>query len=156
MITEGEYYFFEKIIDDCNIIFDVGVRDDIHYLNLIKGKEFHLFEPNTQFYERLLSNIKNNTTSSDNKVITNNFGLGNESGDFMYYHNTQSFTKLITHVHSDVNNISTFKIVSLGDYILDKGISNIDFIKIDTEGHELDVLYANINFVKENVKYIQF
>lgn len=41
------------------------------------------------------------------------------------------------------------------DYIIEKDIANIDFIKIDTEGYELDVLRGFEDYLY-NVNIIQF
>lgn len=153
MITSGEYFFFDRIKDDCNVIFDIGVRDDVHYVSLKQDGEFHLFEPNTEFYKSLLTNL--NPYMSP-KIISNNFGLGSITETITYYHNTQSFTKLITNYPSDPNHVSVFNVVNFKEYIAEKNIKIIDFMKIDTEGYEIDVIFSDIDYIKSSVRYIQF
>lgn len=154
MITIGEHKFFDKIKNDCKVIFDVGARDDVNYLKDSDNKEFHLFEPNSKFYDNLLNNLK--PYLSLHNVISNNFGIGSEDSDLVYYHNTQSFTKLVTNYRSDPSNTSVFKVRDFKKYVTDNNIEAIDFLKIDTEGFELDVLYSDIDYIKKYVKFIQF
>jgi FkbM family methyltransferase len=154
MITIGEYYFFNKIKEKCRIIFDVGTRDDIHYISLKSDIEFHLFEPNIEFYMALDKNLM--PYKENKKIFSNNFGLGYKTETITYYHNTQSFTKLITNHLSNSNHTSNFKVVSFKEYIIENNIEFIDFLKIDTEGYEIDVIYSDIEYLEKFVKYIQF
>ena len=154
MITTGEFYFFNKIKEDCNIIFDVGTRDDVHYLSIKENIEIHLFEPNTNFYNSLINNLK--PYSHNKKIFVNNFGLGSKTESITYYNNTQSFTKLMTNYLSDINNTSNFKVVDFKEYILEHKIESIDFLKIDTEGYEIDIIYSDLEYIKNSIKYVQF
>jgi len=46
---------------------------------------------------------------------------------------------------------------TIDNYCIKKNINEIDFLKIDTEGHELEVLKGAINLLKEErIKIIQF
>lgn len=153
MITIGEKKFFNQIKDDCKLIFDIGARDDVFFLSEKNDIEIHLFEPNTVFYNSLLNELKK---FDNTKVISNNFGLGSVSEEITYYHNTQSFTKLVTNYLSDTNNVSIFKVVDFKEYVSTNKIDKIDFIKIDTEGYEPEIIFSDIEFFKTNIKYLQF
>ena len=56
---------------------------------------------------------------------------------------------------SDDSNKIVLHIRKVKDYVIDNNIKNIDFLKIDTEGFELNVLKGFGDFL-ENVKIIQF
>jgi len=99
-----------------------------------------------------LKNIKN----LNNISYFNNFGLGNEDKSIYYYPMYQSFYDRINSCHiSDDSNKILLYIKKGKDYMIDKNIKNIDFLKIDTEGYELNVLHGFEDFL-ENIKIIQF
>jgi FkbM family methyltransferase len=154
MITSGEYLFFDKIKDNCKIVFDVGTRDDVHYLSMKSDIEIHLFEPNIEFYKSLVNNLI--PYNDYNRIFANNFGLGSRSETLIYYNNTQSFTRLLTNYLSDIDNTSKFEVMDFKEYIKKNNIESIDFLKIDTEGYEIDIIYSDIEYIKNSVKYLQF
>jgi len=152
MISKSEIDFFENIKDNCDIIFDVGCRTDIHYIEMKPEAQFHLFEPNEESYNEVKNKLKD--ISSDIKI--NNFGLGDKTAKLLYYMNTQSFPKRITHSTSNPETAKYCNVKKFTEYIEKNKISKIDFLKIDTEGYEPEILYDNIDFIKNNVKYVQF
>jgi FkbM family methyltransferase len=147
--TNGEDYFFMNIKDNINIIFDVGCRSDSTFINF-KG-EVHYFDPVSEFIENLKNQKNVNTTS-----YFNNFGLGNENKDMYYYPRYQSFYDRINSCNvSDDSNKLLLSIKKGKDYVIHNNIKNIDFLKIDTEGYELNVIQGFDNFL-ENINIIQF
>jgi FkbM family methyltransferase len=147
--TNGEEKFFMSIKNNINIIFDVGCRDNSEYINF--SGEVHYFDPITKFIE-----ILKNQTNLNKISYFNNFGLGNENKEVYYYPRYESFYNRIKscHINDDSNKI-LLNIKKGNDYIISKNIQNIDFLKIDTEGYELDVLQGFEDFLK-NIKIIQF
>jgi|UniRef100_A0A6C0D1P3 FkbM family methyltransferase len=147
--TNGEEKFFINIKDKINIIFDVGSQTNSEYLNF-KG-EVHYFEPVNEFIDSL-KNQKNLNTIS----YFNNFGLANENAQLYYYPRYQSFYNRINSCQiSDDSNKILFDVKKGKDYVIQKNIKFIDFLKIDTEGYELNVLQGFEDFL-ENIKIIQF
>ncbi len=147
--TNGEEKLFNDIKDKINIIFDVGCRSESEFI-YFKG-EVHYFDPVSKYVENLKSQPNLNTIS-----IFNNFGLGNETAEIYYYPKYESFydRKKSCGV-SDDNNKQLLHIKKGNDYIAEKKITTIDFLKIDTEGYELNVLQGFEDFLV-NVKIIQF
>jgi FkbM family methyltransferase len=147
--TNGESNFFRVIAGKINVIFDVGCRSDTEF-TMFKG-EVHYFDPVSDFIEKLKTQHNVNKQS-----YFNNFGLGNENKDLYYYPLYQSFYDRINScgVSNDSEKI-VLHIKRAKDYIIEKKVENIDFLKIDTEGYEFDVLLGFENFL-ENVKMIQF
>ena len=86
----------------------------------------------------------------------NNFGLGNENTSLYYYPKYQSFYNRINscRVNDDANKRLLF-IKKGNEYMIEKNVKNIDFLKIDTEGFELKVLQGFENLI-ENIQIIQF
>ena len=77
-------------------------------------------------------------------------GIGKEESILPYYERAESFVNRFN--ESPSKNLS---IIPLSKYINDKSIENIDFLKIDTEGFELDVLQS-LGPKLSCVKHIQF
>jgi FkbM family methyltransferase len=147
--TNGEEQFFINIKDKINVIFDVGCRQDSEFINF--NGEVHYFDPINNFIEDL-----KNQKNINKKSYFNNFGLGNENNEIYYYPRYESFydrTKSCG-ISDDLN--KKLLIIKKGkDYVINKNIETIDFLKIDTEGYELNVLRGFDNFL-ENIKIIQF
>jgi FkbM family methyltransferase len=148
-----EVGFFEKIKYKCEIIFDIGCRDDIDYINISKGKVFHLFEPNPIFFMECKKKINK---IFDNVVILNNFGISNKTGIFDYWEAYQSFFRRSYLVPDTEFSSISLLLKKFSEYIEENKINKIDFLKIDTEGSEPDILLDFPYFIKNNIKYIQF
>lgn len=147
--TNGEFKFFTDIKNNINIIFDVGCRADSEFIDF--SGEVHYFDPVNEFIEKLKENKNLNKIS-----YFNNFGLGEDNKELYYYPRYQSFYDRINgcSVSDDANKI-ILNIKKGKDYIISNNIKNIDFLKIDTEGYELNVLKGFEEYL-ENVKIIQF
>jgi FkbM family methyltransferase len=154
-----EIDFFNQIKDDLTVIFDVGSRDDIDYIknSYDRSREFHLFDPDPKFILSSEDQINNLEESSEvnNGIYLNAFGLGKEDGIMAYYPNTQSFVFRTHHARSYNEGIS-FPIKTLDGYCNDKNVNNIDFLKVDIEGMELDFLMGGSKIINESTKIIQF
>jgi FkbM family methyltransferase len=147
--TNGEEKFFIHIKDKINIIFDVGCREDSEFINF--NGEVHYFDPINKFIENL-----QNQKNINKKSYFNNFGLGNENNEIYYYPKFESFyDRTKSCGTSDSFNKILLSIKKGEDYVINKDIKSIDFLKIDTEGFELNVLKGFDDFLK-NVKIIQF
>jgi FkbM family methyltransferase len=145
----GEEKFFNHIKNNINVIFDVGCRSDSEF-TLFPG-EVHYFDPVSEFIENL------SKQENKNKLACfNNFGIGAENKELYYYPLYQSFYDRINScTTSDESNKVLLRIKKAKDYIVEKGITAIDFLKIDTEGYELNVLQG-FEECLTYVKIIQF
>lgn len=147
--TNGEDLFYNNIKDKINIIFDVGSCDDSTYINFTG--EVHYFDPVNEYIEKL--KVKENL---NRKSYFNNFGLGNENKSSYYYPRYTSFYNRIAScaINDDENKI-ILNIKKAKSYIDENNIKNIDFLKMDTEGYELQILEGFEDFLK-HIKIIQF
>lgn len=155
-----EIKFFNKIKEEVEIVFDIGSREDIEYIknSYDKSRQFHLFEPDPSFLRNCESKIEMldfPTTDVENSIYLNPFGIGAEEGEMVYYPNTQSFVCRTYHANSVDVGIK-FLIKTLDGYCSEKNIKNIDFLKIDIEGMEIDVLNGGKNIINNSTKIIQF
>ncbi len=142
-MSEDEITFYKKIIPACNVIFDVGCRDDEVFIEINPKAEVHYFDPN---YKEKMSKHK----------YYNNYALGSkeETIDFRYRYG--SFLHRTDYEKFDGKHDSKRATIRrLDDYCLENGVTFIDFLKIDTEGWDFEVILGAGDFLK-NVKYIQF
>ena len=147
--TNGEEKFFMSIKDNIHVVFDVGCRSDSEYINFCG--EVHYFDPVHEFIENLKNQTNVNSTS-----YFNNFGLGDENKEIYYYPRYQSFYDRTKSCHiSDDANKKLLHIKKGYDYVINKNMKKIDFLKIDTEGYEFNVLKGFGEFIK-NINIIQF
>lgn len=150
----GEHRFFESIKNSIRVIFDVGCRFESEFLNF-EG-EVHYFDPVNDFVEKL------ELCPNRNRIARfNSHGLGAENKESYYYPKYQSFIDRIASctVSDDANKVM-LKIRRADDYIAenkvgDNNVGKVDFLKIDTEGFEFDVL-KGFGKALRDVQFIQF
>ena len=138
-----------KQLKDLKVIFDVGAREDIEYLDLWPESEHHLFEPNPVFFEELAKKTENKPN-----VFANNYGLGDKEEVKGYNEGLQAFAGVggcPENYKSDLE----FPIKTLDSYVIEKDIKQIDFLKIDTEGYDLKVLLGATNWF-HIIRFIQY
>jgi len=144
-------------------IFDVGTNKGQYLdlaLNSLLGRQFsvHSFEPSAA----TLALLKNKFGSLPD-VHLNPFGLGGESGEFDLYSDAEasglaSLTRRrLDHLGIQHQMSERVRIETLDGYCGTHGIENIDLLKIDVEGHELDVLRGGeAIFSRRGVRVVTF
>jgi len=162
----GENNFFKVLkVNDIKLdrVFDVGANIGEYSTDFIKRypkAEYHLFEINENTYSELSKNMK----QYDN-VILNSQGLGEKEETKVLYDYDRSGTvhaSLFKDViekakYSDEMIEIECKIGTLDAYCFKNGIEKIDFLKIDTEGNEFNVLKGSKNMIEKNaIGIIQF
>lgn len=154
---------FLKKKDDY-VFFDVGANVGNYTKLLLKhipNCKIYSFEPNINTFKILTNTFKN-----QQNVVCINEGLGEhkEQMNLFSYKNDNTtshssiYEKVFIDLHKDKSIQSqTINIGALNDFIKDNNISYIDFIKIDTEGCEYNVLKGAKHFIEENnIGIIQF
>ena len=160
----------EKIISN-PIIFDVGGnrgQSIERFKKIFKNPIIHSFEPIKSEYD-----FMNKKFLGDKNVFLNNFALGDkiEEKDFNITAKTanSSFNQINpdgewikvrsnqykTTIEGYVTSRQKVKIYTLDQYCLDKKITGIDLLKIDTQGYEDKVLQGSTDELKKNIKVIK-
>lgn len=156
--TNGEMLALKKYLCENDVVFDVGanVGDWTKtVLGIIPNAKVYCFEPGRSTFSKLEQNI------DSKNVVFNNFGLGsaNEEKAFYIFDNDSTVNSLYLRDELvDKNKVVTEKVAikKLDDYCSDNKIQKIDFLKIDVEGNEMEVLKGAKRMLEENnIKIIQ-
>ena len=143
----GEWRVAKFLIAGESVVFDVGARTD-DYLTLVnRDAIYHLFEPMEQHFRSLKRKV-----DSRQNVFLNQCALGLDDGFAMMFPDTESLSRREMTESMPVS----VRIRRLDEYCEERKIAHIDFLKIDTEGHELDVLRGGEKMVRNSVSCIQF
>jgi FkbM family methyltransferase len=137
-------------------IVDIGAQSGLYSLfaKYLPKSTFYSFEPFPDTYRLLNDNIKLNDITN---VNTYNLAISDKEGETVL-NTSESHNGLHTLGTNPVRftdvkqiNVNT---TTLDKFFFDKDIS-VDFIKIDTEGHEYHILKGGINTIKKYKPTIQ-
>lgn len=150
--VSGESYFITKILPSVikkekPIFIDVGANIGNYCATLLEafpGAMIHAFEPHPKNF----SSLKSNTAS--NQIKCHNRAVGEERGELILYDRADCDGSAHASLHKAViveihkQNITEISVLvdTLNDFCEANTITEIDFIKIDTEGNELSVLHG--------------
>ena len=155
---EGEDKFFSFIKRRCKVIFDVGCFAGIYPDGAIAESNFtklnnvsiHYFDPVPEYLDEIQAQETNNES------YFNKFGLTDVPGTFPYYSEVMSFLdRRKTLPHRVTEPDKYLELRRADEYVEKHNIDSIDFLKIDVEGYEVNVLKGFGNHIK-NVNIIQF
>jgi FkbM family methyltransferase len=135
----------------CEILVDQCGRRGLPYT-------IHVFEPTRSCFSVLQTKF-----SSDHGVILNNVGVSDAAGtsEIFYDAEQSGFASLyqrdLSSVHVTMGKKETITLQRLDDYLTSCGVTKIDLLKIDIEGHELAAFRGMGSFLSaENIGVIQF
>lgn len=155
-VLHGEYQLLHKL-SNVNTIFDVGCNVgewSRMARSLYPDASIHMFEVVPQTFKKMLSN-----NVLDDNIHPNNFGLSNTMGTIpmkIRADNDRVSTSVLSLRH-DNSFISEGLVVPGDTYCRVHNIQYIDYLKIDTEGHEYSVMEGFTQmFQQEKIGCIQF
>ncbi len=130
-----------RIFPEDRIILDIGANIGVFAISansLNSDASIYSIEPFPATYELLLENIEANRLGS--KVHPRNLAISGESGEvpFDLSPTIPSHSRKIA--IDPVNNSVSIRALTIGDFLAAEGIEEADFIKIDIEGAEYDVI----------------
>jgi FkbM family methyltransferase len=161
--TNGEYRVLATLLPDCAVAFDVGAnRGDWcdSALALNPALEIHAFEPGADSFAALAARalppqVRRHRLGlgavAERREL---YALGGDTRLASLYRRTglEDDYKIATPSAGEPVTITT-----LDQYCADADVGAIDYLKIDTEGHDLQVLRGGADLIaRRAVRFIQF
>jgi len=149
---------FKHFINTGSNVVDVGANIGTHSLlaaKLAREGRLFSFEPGNQAFEALQNNLRLNKVTN---VVTVFGAVAKESGTTSFYEHLYSNEKnfvLLNGTKPKLGSVVTVPAYRLDSFLSNFAVSEIDFLKIDVEGLELEVLKSLGQFI-DNVKTIYF
>lgn len=143
------------------ILFDVGANKGAYARALLDAfgdtaTRIICFEPSEELVKTFLH-------FNDTRISVINSALGRTKGTVPFYASESdsglgSLTKRrLTHFGLEMKKVQDVQVITLDDFAISNGIDRIDLLKLDVEGHELDVLEGGKNLLLQNrIGCIQF
>ena len=130
-------YFLEGFLPaNGDIAIDGGAFDGATTIDFARqGAQVYGFEMNADNYKNCLARIDNNDSGGGCHVTIENLGLSNQEGEESYRPGAAGSRK-------DPNGTLTAKFIDLDTYATRKNLPRVDYIKLDIEGAELDMLHG--------------
>jgi len=136
-------YYIEKILASLSnpIVFDVGANIGNHSLIMSRlSKMVYLFEPQKHIVE-LLQSVQDHNQIANWKIF--NVGLSNETCQISLYQNkdgNNGKTTFVPELKSLEYSIEPMQVYRGDEIIKNENLPHVDFIKIDVEGLEAEVI----------------
>ena len=167
--VSGEYFvvhdLLPRVLSNANaVIFDVGANRGAYSILLRKNfpaARILAFEPNPKVFEKLIG------VTQSSSIQCRNIALGSSLGTHKMYvpvggedstEHASIYKGVLDqlHTYSQTDEIE-MHVQTLDGFCDQQGIDTIDFLKIDTEGHELEVLKgAKEKLSQQKIGLIQF
>tara|TARA_A100001015_G_scaffold205070_1_gene229263 strand:- start:1897 stop:2622 length:726 start_codon:yes stop_codon:yes gene_type:complete len=172
------FFLKKNISKKIDVLIDIGAHhgDTIsEFLRIFSINKIFAFEPSKKNYLKLSKKVTKFKKNSKTKIDIFQMGLGekdeilnlkeisdhgasntfnNYNLDSNYLKKKKLFTTFFGFKKFIENEVPT-EIISLKKFLVKKNIEKIDFIKIDTEGFEFNILLGLGDYIK-NVHYISF
>lgn len=139
----GEIWLLKRLSQFApRIIFDVGANVGDWSAGAAESNpqaKVHAFEIMDRTFEKLLVRA----ALFPDRVVANRFGLSDHDGNVTVFYRASSdvHTSTFREAHFGQPAIEAVMPVRTGDrYLSDAGVDRVDFLKIDVEGHEWEVL----------------
>ena len=148
------------------IVFDVGAyvgEWSRAVMKRVPDVKIHQFEPMSASFNALTANFSNET--ADGRVVVNNVAVSDLCGSVVFYHYTNCPVLSTIWKHDAPTearlNLTCTEVptntITLDYYCEVFNITHIDFLKIDTEGAEFDVLKGARSLLeRHSIKALQF
>jgi FkbM family methyltransferase len=131
--------------------FDVGANIGYYSLMMttsLNGKQhqIHSFEPNPYTFNFLINNIEFNNFKS---IVPVKLGLSNQTQELEIYYNKKNLGTANTFQNKGALS-ANISLVRCDDYCHQNSIENIDLIKVDIEGGELNFIRGASGIIKDS------
>lgn len=141
-----------KFVKEKDYCVDVGANIGAISLSMAKkvgpkGKVFS-FEPGDLQIRRFKNNLNLNSDLYKNIIILNNIGLADKETKLSLYQDKTNKGNA-GFINSDIENSTKIKCSTLDIYLEKNRIKKLDFIKIDVEGIELEVMKGSLKTIRK-------
>ena len=143
---------------DLNIFFDVGAHHGLflnNFLEIFRVQKTYAYEPVSNNYNALVSNSKNSyrSVSCFQKAISNQVGWADiQLREHSQWHSLKKSNSTVSNLEDKYEKVQT---TTIDEEVAQHRVNLIDFLKIDTEGFEKEVLYgAKISLLNQKIKFI--
>ncbi|MBU2623833.1 MAG: FkbM family methyltransferase [Proteobacteria bacterium] len=163
ILTNGELRLMRSVLPHCKTVFDVGanVGDWTALAFEIKPDlQIHCFEPSEATFRHLVAR------NFDAEVTYNNCGLGSSTGEATLYVYRDGSGENSLYKRRGLEDgwgldpqtqTETVVLQALDEYCKNENVHHIDFLKVDVEGHELEVFKGALGMIAQGkIKRIQF
>jgi len=152
---------YRRLIRPGDTVLDVGANIGWYAVHFAawtgETGHVHAFEPLPETCERAEDTVRLNGMESI--ISLNNVGLGCESGSFTLYlfpGRSDGHATATSLQRSDAVP-HTCRIITLDEYIAKNGLTKVDFMKCDVEGHERDVFLGGSDLLsREDAPIVGF
>ena len=135
---EPQYFLEGFLPSKGDVAIDGGAFDGATSEDFARqGAQVYAFEMNAANYENCLARASKNDSGGGERYsfTIENFGLSNQENEASYRSGGAGS-------HKDPNGTLTAKFIDLDTYVLRKNLPRVDYIKLDIEGAELDMLHG--------------
>jgi len=157
-IVIADQYCVRGFIKNDSVVIDAGANIGIfslfvHYLN--RNARIYSFEPAKNSFKVLKKNIISNNL--ENNIFVLNLGLGDKKGkaEMMVQDsslgggNVMLDSDLLKNKEFMYNRKEFIEMTTIDNFVKDNSIKKVDFIKIDTEGYERQIIKGARKTIKE-------
>jgi FkbM family methyltransferase len=166
-ISSGELGALQTAMQETGnaVVIDIGAHEG-EYVGLMRGHfpsfQFHSFEPDPQSFAKMNDNLVKRF-GEGHGVTTNNQAIAKHNGAAtLYTHqigaaNSSLAHRELSHLAAKFDLEQTVQTKTLRSYCDQNNIEIIDYLKIDTEGTEFDIIESVMPMIEENrIRFIQF
>jgi FkbM family methyltransferase len=148
--------------NNCRTVLDVGAnigKYSKEILNIDENINLFAFEPHPKSYAKLKENINSKNFEAFN------LGVGNKNETLLLYdydkdegsEHASLYKEVIEDLHKGQVVSHDIPVIMLDDFLKEQKVDQVDLLKIDTEGNELNVLLGAKEYLENNkIKAIHF
>lgn len=144
---EKDYMISHKLLREGDVVLDIGANMGIW--SMVPAAKFrdrflvHAFEPVPAVYRRLVDNIAANHLEA--LYRTYNFALSDKTGKIAFQTDSRNSGKgFIADSAIESADVIEVEVRKLSDVRREFGIDRVDYVKIDVEGAEMQVLLGDV------------
>jgi FkbM family methyltransferase len=154
---EDEIKFLRKFLQPGQKIIDIGANYGVYTLSMAKAVgtmgQIWAFEPTSNTANLLAEGISLNNFT---QIVLNQSALSNTAGTAQLSLNENSELNALVHDDASTSMTETVSLVTLDQCLEDYNWEHIDFIKIDAEGEETNILQGGKKFFAKFSPLVQY